>query len=131
MSDFANPRYDLRYVGSEVFNGQRVPHIRMRRQFYSSRIEIATALGDLSQVDLYIDASTLMVVKRAQLMPSFQDMKITFPLEQTYSDYRAVGGIMIPHAIATFVHGQKVSEFRFTSAATNQPVAASDFEVQQ
>src|SRR5260370_1370790 len=44
MSDFANPRYDLRYVGSEVFNGQRVPHIRMRRQFYSSRIELATTL---------------------------------------------------------------------------------------
>ncbi len=124
-----SPLSRVLYLGQETLEGRPVHHVRVEKQFPGRPADKAAILNNLTAVEFWLDATTLLPLKRAQTVPSRETVTITFPVEFYYSDYRTVNGVLLPFHVLMFVRGQKFREIQFTSASVNDPPTMSDFEV--
>ena len=129
LAEYANLSYTISYLGLEVLAGHNVHHIRIARVFPGRPQSTATMLSQLSAVDLFVDASSLLVVKRSQQVSSSIDSHTRVLVEQLYSDYRSADGILFPQSISVLVRGQRLNDIVFTSATFNAPISPTEFEV--
>jgi hypothetical protein len=115
------------YIGEETVETRTVHHIRVARDPQRGDAMDAQMMG-ISQLDIFIDAQTLLITKVAFPYASEIDWRITFPIEIYYDQYQVVSGISVPFHQRYFFNGQPISVTQITSVAVNQGTPDSLFE---
>ena len=120
----------LIYVGQETRNGHTVQHLSVKQQFPGQKGNTAVLLQHLSQMDIYLDASTALPVSLVYNTHPDNDAGMDLPVEIDFSDYRAINGAQIPFHVQKFLNNSLLLDLQFESASLNTGLAASTFTVQ-
>ena len=120
----------LTYVSQENRNSHTVQHIRVTQQFPNLKGNTATLLQHLSQVDIYLDATTLLPVALVYNAHPDNDAGLDIPVELDFSAYGQVNGLQIPFHVQKYLNNSLYLDLQFQSAAINTGLAASAFSVQ-
>lgn len=125
LSDFADSKIKVEYVGLEKAASGSVHHIRIQKA-----LDPADGLGDFdAPVEAYLDAATLLPSKIVHALRPPENLRSRVPMEIQLSDYRSFGGLVVPFKISYFIHNSLVSESTLLSFAVNQGAKPADFEV--
>jgi hypothetical protein len=74
--------------------------------------------------DIFIDTSSLQIITVSETLPKGGSQ------EFHYSDYRAVGGVMMPYSIAEESSGQQIWAVQLTRFNLNTGLQATSFAIQ-
>ena len=126
LGDFARGGMNVIYVGLEDVNGQPAHHIRL---FASPADQTPPEIEEIiSDFHLFLDARSLLIVKTLSYDYS-PDVIENRTLVETYlEDYRAVGGLAVPHRITRFIYGQEQMRIILTSVRLNVGLPDSEFQ---
>ncbi|HEY5550514.1 MAG TPA: hypothetical protein VIK52_01395 [Opitutaceae bacterium] len=89
-------------------------------------LHLMLAARDLELIELFVDAETYLLLKRISARPELPD---TGRLETFFSDYRPVGGVMMPFRVMTFEGERKVTDTRIERIAPLAALPDSLFEM--
>jgi hypothetical protein len=137
----SSPNYILSYVGQETHDGQSVLHLSAVQQFpqpaaNSSNASappgppIASIMQHLSQMDLYLDSTTLLPVALAFNVHPDNNAMLDIPTEIRFSGYQAVSGVQAPSRVQKYLNNTLVFDFQFTNVTVNPGLSASAFALQ-
>lgn len=127
----SNPNLQIRYVGQETLDGASVQHIRLNRIVPGDATGAPSSLVlRLSQTDLYCDAQSFFPVAVKFNTHPDNNAAIDIPVEIKYSDFRSVGGVLIPFRIQQFIQNSQHIDIQLTNAALNSGLSTSQFQVQ-
>lgn len=118
------------YVGLESRNGTSVIHISATQQFPTIPAKSATRMQHLTQVDFYLDPSTLLPVSYVYNSHPDGNSLLDIPTEIRYSNYRSVGGAQIPFRVQKFVNNTLALDLQFQNASLNTGVTAAQIQPQ-
>jgi len=116
------------YVGLEDVEGRGAHRIRLARVSSTLGNELDQRLTKNSEMDVFVDAQTFLVVKLSYVHLTETDWRRGLPMEIHYSDYRNLGGVLIPTFQRRVFNGQPLSDMRISSVAFNVGLADSEFE---
>jgi hypothetical protein len=91
---------------------------------------IAQLLQQAGQFDLYFDSATLLPSEMDFNGHPDDNVRQDLPVRVRYSDYRVAGGIRVPFRIRKYVNNTLVLDLRLETAAFNNGLNASVFNVQ-
>ncbi|HUG09661.1 MAG TPA: hypothetical protein VMM36_01545 [Opitutaceae bacterium] len=113
LVDPASKGYAVTYAGEAEVEGRQCLHLML-------------AARDLEVIELYVDAETYMVLKRVSARPEVPDAA---KLETFFSDYRPVGGVMMPFRVMTFEGERLVTDTRIERITPLAALPDSLFEM--
>jgi hypothetical protein len=126
LRDFARNQMNVVYVGLESVNDQPAHHIRL---FASPSDQTPPEIEEIiSDFHLFIDARTLLVAKTLSYDFSPDVVENRTAVETYFEDYRAVGGLAIPHRITRSIYGQEQSRINLASVRLNVGLPDSEFQ---
>lgn len=120
----------LTYVGQETRSGHSVQRLTVQQQFPSLTGSVASLRQHLSQMDIYLDASTFLPVSLVYNTHPDNDAGLDLPVEISFSDYRVVNGAQVPFHMQKYLNGSLLLDLQFQSATFNTGLTASNFQVQ-
>jgi hypothetical protein len=123
----ANTNFIATYVGTETHNGQTVEHISVSQTPPFADPPGAPTFGHLTQVDFFLDSTTLLPAAFAFNIHPDNDMGLDLPIEVRFSDYRAVNGAQIPFHVQKFLNNSLILDFQVQSVTPNSGLSASTF----
>lgn len=123
------PNALITYVGSETRDGQSVIHITASQQFPALSGDSATLMLHLSQVDFFLDSTTLLPVTIAFNVHPDDNALLDIPVEIRFSDYRTVNGAQIPFHVQKFLNNSLLLDFQAQSVTLNSGLSSADFVV--
>lgn len=129
----SSSNYVLSYGGQESLDGDAVIHISAWRQFpklSSLPPQFATLPQHLSQMDLYLDSTSLLPVALRLNIHLDNNALVDFPAEIHFSNYQNTNGIVMPLHIEEFINGDLALDLQIRSTALNVGLSTSTFEVQ-
>jgi hypothetical protein len=129
----SSPNSVLTYIGAETKNGVSVIHIQSTQQQESNlSASIAVLLQHLSQMDIYLDASTLLPVALEYNTHPDNNAALDIPVEFRFSDYRQAGSLTLPFHVQHYLNGSLFVGVQFQSASVNSGLSSSssDFAIQ-
>jgi hypothetical protein len=109
LVDYKAKGYTVELLGLETIADRKLHHIRMM----SATRQV---------VHLYLDAATNLEARRVTEVE-------TTKLEQELSDYRPVGGVMVPFSIRLMVNGVPQSEMKVQTVEVNLPMDEAIFRM--
>jgi hypothetical protein len=115
----------LRYVGPETKNGISVMHVQSSQQQSILPASVATLSQHLTQMDFYLNASTLLPVALDFNIHPDNDTRVDIPVEFRFSDYRTVGSSTIPFHVQQFLNGGLFLDVQFQQASVNSGLSSS------
>jgi hypothetical protein len=117
---------DARVLGQETLDGRQVYHLLFRATPKGTADDAFDGIA--SELHLFIDATTGMVVKSKQwaFSPHTIDNRSVF--ETTFDDYRPINGLMVPFHITHYSSGSKLDDVVVTSARTDLSFTEADFQ---
>jgi len=120
----------LTYVGQETRNGSSVIHISASQQFPNLSGDTSSHMEHLTQVDVYLDPTTLLPV--SYLFDSHPDNNalLDIPTEIRYSDYQAFGGAQIPLHVQKYINNTLTIDLQFQNASFNSGLTAVQITAQ-
>ena len=121
--------YVVTYIGPETRNGQAVQHIAIAQTFTTQTPAGVPSLSSLSQMDFFLDATTLLPAAVAFNIHPDNDEGRDFPIEVQFSNYQTVNGVQIPFHIQKFLNNGLILDLQFSSAAINTGLTATQFAV--
>jgi hypothetical protein len=125
----ATPGYAATYVGAETLDSQGVQHISVSQQpldaTYASQL-----VPHLSQIDLYLDATTSLPAAIAFTIHPDNNALVDIPVKVTFSDYRAVSGTQVPFHVQRFLNNGLFLDLQFQSASINSGLSLSSLGIQ-
>jgi len=119
---------EMTYVGLETLGTASVHHIRLRR-ISALGNELDDQMTKNSQIDLFIDAQSFLLLKVSYPYFSKIDWRISKPMEIYYENYQNQSGIMVPFHQRAVFGGNPLYVLDVNSVAFNHGNAAADFEV--
>lgn len=123
----SDPNVIVSFVGLE----SGVAHFQAMHAAPSSVPDAAAGLvRHLSQVDLYLDFSTLLPAKIVFNVHPDDNAQIDIPVTVQFSNYQAVNGVVLPMHIQRYVNNTLSLDARIQSAAFNSGIAQTDFQIQ-
>ena len=126
MAEYAQANTNLTYVGLETVAGASVHHIRISSL---PTDDTPADLEDLiSEFHVFVDVNSLLPVKTLSFALSPQAMQNRAPIETYYSDYRPVGGILVPFHVTSYLRGQKLADIVLSSVELNVGLSVNDFQ---
>jgi hypothetical protein len=122
------------YVGPETHNGQQVAHVSVSQQFWlnvsgQAPIQASALFQHLSQMDLYLDPTTLLPVELDFEVHPDNNALADIPVQITFSNYGAVNGVQVPFHVRRYLNGSLALDLEFTSVAFNSGLTAASFAV--
>ena len=122
--DVQNPNMSFAYIGQEMFQDGTVEHVR---------ISLPTTGDDntdsiISQLDIFLDTQTLVVLKTERFVFDPEAYQNHSVWATQYSDYRAIGTLLMPFHIENYLDGQKLRDVSFSSVQVNVGVSDSQFQ---
>lgn len=120
----------LTYVGPEIRDGVSVIHISASQQFPNLSGDSSSHMQHLTQVDVYLDSTTLLPV--SYLLNSHPDNNalLDIPTEIRYSNYRAFGGVQIPLHVQKYVNNTLSIDLQFQNALLNTGITTAQISAQ-
>lgn len=119
--------YFVTDVGPVTDTGGTVQHISVYQnppvQSFAGRIPFA----HLSQIDFFIDSSTLLPVAISFNIHPDNDALLDIPVEIRFSDYRSVSGAQVPFHIQKFINGSLLLDIQIQNVTTNSGLSAASF----
>ncbi len=123
------PNAAISYVGPEARDGQSVLHLTASQAFPSITGDTAKLMQHLTQIDIFLDATTSLPVAFAFNMHPDNAANLDIPAELRFSDYRLVSGTQIPFHIRKFVNNSLALDLQFTSATINSGLSSAEFSI--
>jgi hypothetical protein len=117
------------YIGLESRNGENMQHIQSYVYQLSSSSGSSTSLQQLSTMDFYLDATTLLPSAVVFNAHPDNNSGANISVEVDFSNYQAVGGITVPMHIQKYVQGTLAIDVTVSSAVFNTGLALSNFSV--
>ena len=124
------PGYIATYIGHETHNGQAVEHISVSQTSSSHSPSGALLLQHLSQIDFFLDSTTLLPEAISFNIHPDDDAGLDIPVEIRYSDYRTVNGTQVPFHIRKFLNNGLTLDLQFSNAVFNSGLSPSAFTVE-
>jgi hypothetical protein len=118
------------YVGQETRNGVPLLHISSSQVFPNLSGSAASLMQHLTQVDIYLDPSTLLPNVYVYNSHPDNNALLDIPTEIRYSDYQTISGTQIPLHVQKFVNGSLSLDLQFQNAVFNSGLATSLFVTQ-
>lgn len=121
--------YSISSMDAETQGGVAVEHIKIYQPF-GLAAQQATQIQGLGQVDLYLNASTLLPVSVSFNIHSDTDALTNIPVEIQFSNYQVVQRRSIPYHIQKYIQNGLSLDVTVTSVQVNSGLSAADFQVQ-
>jgi hypothetical protein len=121
--------YMATYVGHEDHDGQAVEHLTTAQTFTIRPFAGAPTIAHLSQMDFFIDSTTLLPTAVTFNIHPDDDASLDIPIEVRFSDYRVVNGVQVPFHVQKFLNNGLILDLQFTTAVLNTGLSASQFGV--
>ncbi|HEX9223733.1 MAG TPA: hypothetical protein VF860_10415 [Candidatus Acidoferrales bacterium] len=121
--------YVLSYVGQETRNGQAVVHVTASQQFTGIPAAQAPLFQHLSQMDIFLDAATLLPAALLFNTHPDNDAGLDIPIEIRFSDYRAVNGVHTPFHVQKYLNNGLVLDLHINTVNLNTGLSAAAFSV--
>jgi len=125
-----NSRSVFALVGSETLDGRAVEHLTAWQQFPFLTGDMATRFQHLSQMEIYLDSSTLLPVALAFNAHPDNNLLVDIPVEVRYLDYRAVNGVEVPFHVQKLINNTLALDLQFQSATLNSGLTPSSISAQ-
>ena len=126
----SNSFYVATYVGQETRDGQTVQHISVSQTASSPDPPGGPMLAHLTQLDFFLDSSTLLPVAITFNIHADDNALLDIPIEIRFSNYRSVNGAQIPFQAQKFLNNNLLLDLQFTDAQLNTGLPTSLFNVQ-
>ena len=84
----------------------------------------------LSQMDIFLDSSTLLPVALAFNQHPDKDAGLDIPAEIRFLDYRAVNGVQVPFHIQGYLNNSLILDIQLQAATLNSGLTASAITTQ-
>ena len=117
-------------MGNETIRQSAVEHLRVSRQFSNTPSSVTAVVERATQMDIYLDASTLLPSTLVYNAHHDQDANRDLRVEIRFSDYRPVNGVQVPFEVQKYVNGSLEFDFQFQTVSLNTGVESSDFSIQ-
>ncbi len=121
--------YVATYVGHETHNGQAVEHVSVSQTSSSRSPSGALLLQHLSQVDFFLDSTTLLPAAMTFNVHPDSNALLDIPVDVRFSDYRTVSGAKVPFHVQKYLNNGLVLDFQAQSVTLNSGLAASSFSL--
>jgi hypothetical protein len=123
------------YVGQETREGQQVLHLTASQQYWPSTrgqapTEVPTLIQQMSQMDLYLDPTTLLPVALAFNVHPDNNFNADIPSEIRFSDYRPVNGAQVPFHVQRYLNNSLILDLNFETVTFNSGLNATSFVVE-
>jgi hypothetical protein len=120
----------ISYIGHESFDGNPVEHISVSQQFPGLPASESTKLlQHLSQMDIYLDAKTLLPAALTFNIHPDDNALLDIPVIIRYSNYQSVNGTQVAFHVQKFVNNTLVLDLQFQSASFNTGLSAISFSL--
>jgi hypothetical protein len=124
------PNAVVTYVGPETRNGQSVLHVTASQQFPDLPGDVAALMRHLSQVEVFLDSSTLLPAAILFNIHPDNNALLDIPVELRFSDYRSASGAQVPYHVQRFINNGLALDLQFDSVTFNSGLSTATFEVQ-
>lgn len=118
----------LSYIGQESRNGENVQHIQSY-VYQSSPYGLSPSPQQLSTMDFYLDATTLLPAAIAFDAHPDSDATSNILVEVDFSNYQTVGGVIVPMHIQRYQQGNLMDEVSVSGASFNTGLSLSIFTI--
>jgi hypothetical protein len=132
----AGAGYVTTYIAHETRNGQSVEHISVSQTPSSQDAAGAPTLQHLTQVDFFLDSSTLLPAAISFNTHPDNDAGLDIPAEVRFSDYRAVApaslpasSLQVPFHVQKYLNNSLILDFQAQTVTFNTGLAASSFSL--
>lgn len=126
----SSPNSILTYVGQETENGSTVIHVSAYQQSPNISADVASRLQHFTQVEIYLDAATLLPVSYTYNSHPDNNALLDLPTEIRYSNYQNVAGAQIPFHIQKYVNSTLAVDLHLQTASLNSGLTAAQIAVQ-
>lgn len=121
--------YVVTYIGQETRNSASVQHVALYLPS-SASADVAPLLQHLTQIDLYLDSSTLLPAAMTFAIHPDNNALLDIPVEVRFTDYHTVNSAQVPFHVQQFINNSLFLDFQAQTATVNTGLAASTFNVQ-
>lgn len=124
-----NASYAISPMDAETQNGVAVEHVKVYLQS-DSTLDSPTFIQGLSQVDIYLNASTLLPASISFNTHPDNNALINIPIQIQFSSYQTTQGISVPYHIQKYIQNGLALDLMVSNVQLNSGLSASDFQVQ-
>jgi len=124
----STPGYVINYVGHETRDSLAVEHISFSQNKAGSS-QAQSLIQHLTQVNLWLDSSTLLPFAMTFNIHPDNDAGLDIPIEVRFSDYRLVNGAQIPFHVQKFINNGLALDLQFDSAVINSGPPSTTFTI--
>lgn len=126
MSGYSREDFTIEYKGLGTFRGKAVHIIAVIREDPQGP---ASRLRELTPVDYFIDSTSFLPVGMLYVARGDNDRTARVAIENVYSDYRRVGGLVIPFQMTRSWRGREVMTLQLTDISFNLGVSDQEFAI--
>lgn len=124
----AGPNVVLSNIGATTWNGASVQHIQSY-VYQSNQAGLVPSPQQLSTMDFYLDATTLLPVAVTFNVHPDNDATTNLLVEVDFSNYQALNGVFAPTHIQKYQQGNLMVDMVVTGALFNTGLSLSTFAV--
>src|SRR5882762_5197587 len=132
IDELGDPRLTARYLGPKVIGQTNVHHLVLRLRDPVPRAQRFLNRPLDEEVEFFIDVTTNLIVRSQRMQAADNSMDFRVPSVLDFSDYRQVGGLMIPFRIVSTIgtpySGMGQSTLVLQSVVVNQGIPDSVFQ---
>ncbi|HKF51232.1 MAG TPA: hypothetical protein VKB26_02880, partial [Candidatus Acidoferrales bacterium] len=119
--------YAISQADAESVDGVAVEHVAIY-QPSGFAAQQATKIQGLGEVDLYLNASTLLPVRLVFNMHSDSSALVNIPVAIEYANYQVVQGVSVPYHIQKYINNGLALDLTVSSVQMNSGLSATDFQ---
>ncbi|PSH04764.1 MAG: hypothetical protein CXZ00_05170 [Acidobacteria bacterium] len=123
----AAPNVVLTYVGKEVRKGVEVQHLHS--YVYEAGQGSVPGMKELSGMDFYLDAATLLPVATTFNAHPDHDALTNLLVEIDFTDYQRMNGVLVPKHIQRYQQGALILDLIVTGASFNSGLQPALFAI--
>jgi len=118
-------------IGQTTWNGTAVQHIQSYIFQSNWPAGVTPTAQQLSTMDFYLDASTLLPVAVTFNAHPDSDASTNLSFEVDFTNYQAVSGVQVPMHIQRFQQGSLMVDLTLSGASFNSGLSLSNFTISQ
>jgi len=123
------PNYAVSPMDTETNDGVAVEHLTIYQQSGLPTQQAALIQG-LSQIDIYLNSSTLLPVGVSFNTHADTNALVNIPVEIKFSNYQVVQGASVPYHIQKYIQNGLALDVTVTGVQVNSGLSATDFQAQ-
>ncbi|HEY4838337.1 MAG TPA: hypothetical protein VIH72_07010 [Candidatus Acidoferrales bacterium] len=123
----ANPTISITDLGLVTEGGQQAHGIRLQKTF-SGLDDSSHTRAKLAQRDVFIDATTFLVVRTRDLSPTRSNLVPSVPHDVVFSNYRTLNGVLFPYSVSESLNSQQLVAIQFDTVKFNSGLGDTDFQ---